>query len=146
MEIKTLVAIQLAFDLLLGAAVLWCLWGGRDAEAASAARLDAVVGLQEQMTRWETSGEAFLGVMKGRLQELGALGEELERAQVRASETLDRLEQVQAGWGPRGASYGQAKEWIREGVPPEEVARRTGFGVDEVRLIQGLAPAVRRAH
>ncbi len=134
---RVMILLQVALDLLLGGLVLWCLWGkGRGSEPRLDPRIDEDE-LEREVRRWECVSEELVCTMRGRLQELEELLEELDRAEIRAAETLRRLEDA-GGRLPQQDPYGRATSLIREGLPLEKVAIQTGLGMGELRLIQGF--------
>lgn len=134
---RVIILLQIALDLLLGGLVLWCLWRkGQGCEPRLDPRIEEDE-LEREVRRWECVSEELVCTMKGRLNELEALLEELDRAEIRAAEILKRLEEA-GGRVPQQDPYGRATSLIRDGVALEEVAMQTGLGIGELRLIQGL--------
>lgn len=134
---RVIILLQIALDLLLGGLVLWCLW--RKGEGCGP-RLDPRINedeLEREVRRWECVSEELVCTMRGRIQELEALLDELDRAEIRAAETLRRLEEAR-GRVPQRDPYGSATSLIRNGAALEEVAVQTGLGMGELRLIKGL--------
>lgn len=134
---RVMIFLQIALDLLLGGLALWCLWRkGKGCEP----RLDPKIDedeLEQEIRRWEYVSEELVCTMRGRIEELEALLDELERAEIRAAETLKRLEEARRVV-PQPDPYGHATSLIRNGVALEEVAAQTGLGMGELRMIQGF--------
>lgn len=140
MELKTMVVLQLAFDLLAGAVLLFCLLREQRSQQSE----PLVQGLtreeiEEQVKRWEGAGRELLGLVEEKVRKVERAAEELDRAEIRACETLYRLERARQSLNGAQSAYGQAARWIRDGIPLEEVARRSGLGMGELRLMQGLS-------
>jgi hypothetical protein len=95
--------------------------------------------IREQMCQWEMSSREFVEQAGYVMEELRELATALERVDIRASDTLRRLESFQQKWRPMGDRYLKAARWLNEGVGLEEVSRRTQIGLDELRLIRGLS-------
>ncbi|MGQ9655860.1 MAG: hypothetical protein ACUVXD_17510 [Thermodesulfobacteriota bacterium] len=132
---RVMIFLQIALDLLLGGLVLWCLWRKGD---GCGQRLDPRIDedeLEREVRRWECVSEELVCTMRGRLKELETLLEELDRAEIRAGETLKRLEEA-GGLVAQQDPYGRATSLIRDGVALEEVAMKTGLGLGELRTIQ----------
>jgi hypothetical protein len=139
MELKSMVVVQLALDALLAGLVLWCIW--RDGRSRKGEASEAAVqsDFEAEIDRWQKVGPKVLRLVNARLKELRSLAEELDRSEIRAAETLQRMERGSLGGTAKAEVYQRASGWIREGVALEEIARRTGFGLDELRLIQSLS-------
>lgn len=139
MEIKSLVILQMAFDLVAGGLIIFCLLREQRIQ-----RIQKTPGgltkedIEDHLRCWENSGRELLELMQERLGRLEALHDELERAEIRASETLDRLQRARESLNGAQSVYHQAAKWIREGMPLGEVARRSGLGIGELRLMRGL--------
>ncbi len=145
MEFKAIVVLQVLLDLVLAALIVWCLWrrdSSRDVGSPPRLSKDQV---EMEAQRWKDTSEELAGLLRSRLEELEGLTGELDRAEIRAAETLQRMERMEANWISTREFYGRALGCLREGMSPEDVARRTGFGLDELRLIQRLSLTGRRA-
>lgn len=136
MEIKSFVMLQMAFNLVAGGLIIFCLLREQRIQRNPAGL--SKEDIEDQLSCWENSGRELLELMQERLGRLEALHDELERAEIRASETLDRLQRARESLNGAQSVYYQAAKWIREGTPLGEVARRSGLGIGELRLIQGL--------
>jgi hypothetical protein len=144
MEIKWMVIFQLILDFWLGAIVIWLLWRGEPILGMKAANKTNREELRREMARWETTARELVANMKCRLTDLESLAEEIDRAEIRASETLAQTERIEAGWSSDLNGHVTALSFLRQGMMPNEVASRTGLPLDELRLIQALSPEGRK--
>lgn len=144
MEMKAIVAVQFVLNIFLVALFLrrhWRGWLFGPGKKKRAER-ERVAG---EIRRWEAVSAELAETMRGRVKEMGALAEELDRAEIRARGTLTKVKQMETGWAANWETYSAALGWIREGLALEEVAQRSGVGLDELRLIEGLTRGARSA-
>jgi hypothetical protein len=139
MEIKAMVIIQLLLDLVLGIFLLWFVWRGGNSSVGGTPRKPDQKGVLKDIQRWDATSRELVERMHDRLRALETVIADLDRAEIRASETLKRMERMEVNWTSTRQRYDQASDWIRTGTPIEEVAQRTGFGIDELRLMQELS-------
>jgi hypothetical protein len=139
MVIKAMLIIQLLLDIVLGFLVLWCLWMRGEVPLGRRQKGKGVKALQKDMGRWESTSRELLGRLKVQLNEMRAVAEELDRAEIRGSETLEKLQRIEEGWKSERERYDRASAWLRQGLSVDEVARRTGIGPDEIRMVSRLA-------
>jgi hypothetical protein len=144
MEIKAIVAVQFVLNLFV-AALFLRRSGGRGLFGSGEKRKAERERVAGEIRRWEAVSSELAETMRGRVREMGALAEELDRAEIRARGTLTKVKQMENGWAANWETYAAALGWIREGLPLEEVARRSGVGLDELRLIEGLTARARSA-
>ena len=151
MALKALIVAQILLDLIFGAFLIWWLWkpDGRikivkkkivepppdDAQSNA----EIMKELEGQFIRWEQKTLELAGLMESRIRDLQNLADELDRAEIQAAETLQEFLKAKSAWTSNDDQYNQALQWLREGLPLEEVANRCGISVDELRLIQGLS-------
>jgi hypothetical protein len=138
MEMKAIVAVQFVLNIFLVALFLRRQGSGRlfGPGKKKEAERERVAG---EIRRWEAVSAELAETMRGRVREMGALAEELDRAEIRARRTLTEARKMETGWAANWETYAAALGWIREGIALEEVARRSGVGIGELRLIEGLA-------
>jgi hypothetical protein len=146
MEITGVIVAQLFVNVLLGTLVVFCLLHSGHRAPPDTGYDERQDGLQEEIKNWETTSGDLLVQMRNRVQELENLVEELDRAEIRASDTIRKLEQMESGWTSSAERYIRALGWIREGIPMEEVAQRTQMNLDELRLVEELSKANREKH
>jgi hypothetical protein len=143
MEITGVIVAQLFVNVLLGTLVVFCLLQSGHSSPPEAGEGGRQAGLEEEIHRWEATSRDLLVQMRDRVQELETLVEELDRAEIRASDTIRKLEQMESGWTSSAERYIRALGWIQEGIALEEVAQRTQMNLDELRLIEELSKANR---
>jgi hypothetical protein len=97
------------------------------------------------MERWENASRQLVSHMQQGIRRLQEIASDLDRAEIRAGETLRALDKMEQGWRPRSDRYEEALAWMDRGVGLEEISRRTGIGLDELRLIRHLGTGARRA-
>lgn len=145
MEIKAIIAVQFLLNLFLAAIFLLRLREERTLRKLKKSRRARSAGVMEGLRRWEAISSELTETMAGKVREMESLSEELDRAEIRARQTLKKLGRVQSSWASNWETYGRCLGWIREGLPLEEVAKRSGVSLDELRLIQGLSSSSRSA-
>jgi hypothetical protein len=139
MEIKAIVIIQLLLDLMLGIFLLWFVWGRDTNSERLGPRKTRESALTRDIQSWESTSQELVERMQDRVRALEKVVADLDRAEIRASETLERIERMEVNWSSNRERYNQASDWIRGGTPIEVVAQRTGFGIDELRLMHALS-------
>lgn len=139
MESKFLLIIQMAFDLVVGALLLVLFFKGGAVGHASSPRASEQKALDQKLREWKDTGEELVAQLEAKVEGLISASEELDRAEMRAMETLERLERVRLALVSGEGAYGPVQEWIAQGVPLEEVARRSGLGIGELRLMKELS-------
>lgn len=145
MEMKAIVVVQFLLNLFLVALFLWRLRGAGGLLGSSRSKRAERDGVMREITRWEAVSSELAATMRSRVRDMEALAEELDRAEIRARQTLKKVKRMETGWSANWETYAKALGWIREGVPLEEVARRSGVALDELNLIEGLTARCRSA-
>lgn len=139
MEIKAMIIFQLLLDLLLGIFLLWFIWRREGPSEGKAPGRQSQAAVKRDIRRWETTSKELVQRMQSQVRALETLAADLDRAEIRAAETLERIARTEVNWASSRERYDRASDWIRKGTPIEEVAQRTGFGIDELRLMQQLS-------
>lgn len=131
--------LQLAFDLVAGGLILWCvLRGGSPSKSFFRVHEALLREVDGRMQQFQDTARQLMEGLDCRIQKLQEAAEELDRAEIRACETLDKLHKAKEDSPNPQASYDVALEWLRQGFPMEEVARKSGLGLGELKLIQQL--------
>lgn len=139
MDLKLMTLLQLAFDLVAGGLILWCvLRGGTSSKSFSKMHGALLKEIDARMRQFQDTVNELMEGLDCRLQKLQEAAEELDRAEIRACETLERLQKAKGNFQGAQASYDAAAQWLRQGFPMAEVARRSGLGLGELELIQHL--------
>jgi len=137
METKFVLALQLAFDLVAGFLILALIFrkhprvSGLKEEKGS-----SMEEIEEKLLFWEGSTRELLSAIEIKLQKMASLSEELDRAEMRATETLERLQRAKEALLCAEGAYTAAFELVRKGLPLKEVARRSGLGLAELSFIK----------
>jgi len=138
-DLKLMTLLQLAFDLVAGGLILWCvLKGSSSSRSFSRMHETLLKEIDGRMEQFQDTARELMEGLDRRIQKLQEAAEELDRAEIRACETLDKLQKAKGDCGAGQASYDMAAEWLRQGFPMAEVARRSGLGFGELKLIQEL--------
>ena len=145
MEIKAMIIFQLLLDLVLGIFLLWFIWRSEGPSEGKVPGRQSQAAVKRDIRRWETTSRELVQRMQSQVRALETLAADLDRAEIRAAETLERIARMEVNWASSRERYDRASDWIREGTPIQEVAQRTGFGIDELRLMQQLSVAEQSA-
>lgn len=139
MDLKLVTLLQLAFDLVAGGLILWCvLRGGGSARSFSRMQEALLKEIDSRMEQFQDTARELMEGLEGRIQRLQEAAEELDRAEIRACETLDKLHKAKEDFRGGQACYDAAAKWLSQGFSMAEVARRSGLGLGELKLIQQL--------
>jgi len=137
MESKFVLALQLAFDLLAGFLILALIFRKNPMTSGfKEEKSSSMEEIEEKLFVWERTGRELLTAIEIKLQKMASLSEELDRAEMRATETLERLQRAKEALLCAEGAYTAAFELVRKGLPLREVAKRSGLGLAEVSFIK----------
>ncbi len=139
MESKFILALQFVFDLVAGFLILTLIF--RKNLRASGLKEEKgfpMEEIEEKFLLWERTGRELLLAIESKLQKMASLSEELDRAEMRATETLERLQRAKEALLCAEGAYTAAFELVRKGLPLREVAQKSGLGLAEVSFIKGV--------
>lgn len=139
MDLKLIMLLQMAFDLVAGGLILWCVFRGAGSSRSFSRTHEAILKeIDGRMEQFQDAAQELMEGLDRRVQKLQEAAEELDRAEIRACETLDKLHKAKEDYRGGQASYDAAVQWLRQGFSMAEVARRSGLGLGELKLIQQL--------
>ncbi len=139
MDLKLITILQLAFDLVAGGLILWCvLRASNSSRNFSRMHEDLLKEIDSRTAEFQDIAKGLMEGMDSRIHRLKEAAEELDRAEIRACETLEKLHKAQEENPIPESSYEAALRWLRQGLSVEEVARKSGLGLGELQLMQHL--------
>ncbi|MEJ5377202.1 MAG: hypothetical protein WHX93_11535 [bacterium] len=139
MDLKLITILQLAFDLVAGGLILLCVFkASNSSRNFSRMHEDLLKEIDSRTAEFQDIAKGLMEGMDSRIQRLKEAAEELDRAEIRACETLEKLHKAQEENPIPESSYEVALRWLRQGLSVEEVARKSGLGLGELQLMQHL--------
>lgn len=135
MESKVIVVLQLLFDLIAGFLILSVILR-RSSKASLWDKGTNMEEIRKNILLWERTAEELISALEARVGKIASISEELDRAEMRATETLERLHRAKEALLCAEGAYASAFELLREGLPPGEVAKRSGLGLAEVSFMK----------